>query len=303
MALPASGQITLNQVNVELGLSGTAQIGMNDSAVRTLFGIASGEIEMSDGYGKSSETVVSSSVQEMTVSSYISSGGTLRVSSGVYIWSDDRSVAGMIIDIPCTIINEGYIIGKGGGTGTPGGPAINVTSSGVTITNSSGAYIAGGGGGGAGGRNGGGGGGAGGGGTNGGAIGQAGGTGTNSYAGGGGAGGGGGAVTVYGGIGGGGGRILPGTGGSGGTSGVGGPNGGAGGSAGNNGGNGADGGGDAAGSYGSGGGGGGWGAQGGNGYFTPASGGSGLRTGAAGGAAISGTSRTLNNSGTVYGST
>jgi len=54
MALPASGQITLNQVNVELGLSGTAQIGMNDAAVRGLFGIASGEIEMSDGYGKSS---------------------------------------------------------------------------------------------------------------------------------------------------------------------------------------------------------------------------------------------------------
>jgi hypothetical protein len=58
MALPASGQITLNQVNVELGNSGTAQIGMNDAAVRGLFGIASGEIKMSDGYGKSSETVL-----------------------------------------------------------------------------------------------------------------------------------------------------------------------------------------------------------------------------------------------------
>ena len=54
MALPASGQITLNQVNVELGNSGTAQIGMNDAAVRGLFGIASGEIGMADGYGKSS---------------------------------------------------------------------------------------------------------------------------------------------------------------------------------------------------------------------------------------------------------
>lgn len=53
MALPASGQISLNQVNVELGNSGTAQISMNDAAVRGLFGIASGEIEMADGYGKS----------------------------------------------------------------------------------------------------------------------------------------------------------------------------------------------------------------------------------------------------------
>ena len=56
MALPSSGQITLNQVNVELGNSGTAQIGMGDAAVRGLFGISSGEIEMSDGYGKSNFT-------------------------------------------------------------------------------------------------------------------------------------------------------------------------------------------------------------------------------------------------------
>ena len=53
MALPTSGVITLNDVNIELGLSGTSAIGMGDAAVRGLFGIASGEIEMSDGYGKS----------------------------------------------------------------------------------------------------------------------------------------------------------------------------------------------------------------------------------------------------------
>ena len=54
MALPSSGQITLNQVNVELGNSGTAQIGLGDSAVRSLFDVASGEIGMSDGYGAQS---------------------------------------------------------------------------------------------------------------------------------------------------------------------------------------------------------------------------------------------------------
>lgn len=301
MALPSSGQITLNQVNVELGNSGTAQIGMGDAAVRGLFDVASGEIEMSDGYGKSNVTVISSSVQEMTVSDHISSGGTLQISSGVYIWSDSTSTAGMIIDVPCTIINEGYIIGKGGVSGSAGGPAINVTSSGVTITNSSGAFIAGGGGGGGQGRNGGGGGGAGGGGSNGGAIGQVGGTSPQNGATGGGAGGGGGATTFSGGIAGGGGRILPGSGGSGG-SGIG-PNGGSGGSAGNNGGNGADGGGDSAGSWGSGGGGGGWGATGGTGFFRPAGSSQSARAGGAGGAAISGTSRTLSNSGTIYGST
>jgi len=54
MALPASGAISLNDVNVELGLSATAAISLNDAAVRTLFGVASGAIDMDDGYGKSS---------------------------------------------------------------------------------------------------------------------------------------------------------------------------------------------------------------------------------------------------------
>ena len=67
--------------------------------------------------------------------------------------------SGTYCDIPCTIINYGKVIGKGGnggwagGGGQSGGPAIKINSgiSGVTITNHSGAYIAGGGGGGGGG--------------------------------------------------------------------------------------------------------------------------------------------------------
>lgn len=53
MTLPASGAISMNQVNVELGAAGTTQRSLNDSAVRTLFGKASGQISMSDGWGKS----------------------------------------------------------------------------------------------------------------------------------------------------------------------------------------------------------------------------------------------------------
>lgn len=57
MALPSSGNpISLNQVNVELGLSGTTTISMNQTSVRNLFGIASGTIRMSDGHGKSAYT-------------------------------------------------------------------------------------------------------------------------------------------------------------------------------------------------------------------------------------------------------
>ena len=61
MTLPVSGSsISLNQVNVELGLSGTTSINMNQATVRTLFAIASGAIAMSNGFGKSNAPVVTS---------------------------------------------------------------------------------------------------------------------------------------------------------------------------------------------------------------------------------------------------
>ena len=72
MALPASGNsISLQQVNVELGNTGTDAINMGSSAVRTLFDDASGAISMSDGFGKSNVTF------------YDASGGTIT-NSGNY---------------------------------------------------------------------------------------------------------------------------------------------------------------------------------------------------------------------------
>ena len=53
MTLPASpNPISLSQVNTELGFSASAQITLNDSAVRSLFGKASGAIGLGDGRGK-----------------------------------------------------------------------------------------------------------------------------------------------------------------------------------------------------------------------------------------------------------
>lgn len=53
MALPASGAISMNNVNVELGCTATSQRALNDTVVRTLFGVPSGQISMSNGWGKS----------------------------------------------------------------------------------------------------------------------------------------------------------------------------------------------------------------------------------------------------------
>ena len=171
MALQTSGQISLNDIHVEVGGTSGSQVGINDTDVRALISSTVGsQVDFADFYGASSEVVLTSAGnvngqaqrQEITVSSFISSGGTLRIPSSIWVWSDSTSTAALIIDISCTIINEGKIIGKGGaggddtryGTtttvGSTGGPAIKINSgvTGVTITNSSGAYIAGGGGGG-----------------------------------------------------------------------------------------------------------------------------------------------------------
>ena len=334
MALNASGPISIagttagESIQVELGGNGTTQMSLNDTAVRTLAGVASGQIAMpTNFYGKANSFsfTISTNQQEANLRTLALAAGwngtsavQATVSASVYVWSDNTSVAGLTIDGSwpggVTLTNSGYIIGKGGeggssgGTtaGAPGGPAISLGIN-ATIVNNSGAFIAGGGGGG-GGNLAGGGGGAGGGnagsgrfsnaGGTGGAIGSSGNDGVAGALGGkgGGAGGGAGGTQAtgppnpsLGGGGGGGGRILPGTGGAGGN--ASGPSaGGAGGSAGNAGSVASP-----SNSHGSGGGGG-WGASGGT-----ASNGS-IAGGAGGNAiALNGYTATTSGSGTIYG--
>jgi len=175
-------------------------------------------------------TTISASVQNYNVRTAALAAGwdglsrltaTVTVNAGVYVWTDTTSTAAFVTgSMPAgsvvNIVNNGFIMGKGGHAGQNAGPAIDLLAN-ANITNNS--YIAGGGGGGASittGNTAGGGGGAGGGaggstgaaaGGAGGAIGQSGSNGT-SIAGFGG---------NYNGIGGGGGggRILPGNGGRG----------------------------------------------------------------------------------------
>ncbi len=281
MPLPSSGAISFNNINVELGLTATAQISLNDSAVRTLFGVSSGAIAMNVGYGKSNAflATISSNQTNLNLRTWALANGwngstaaTITIGSGVWIYSTSTGTPALTTgSFPggLTIINNGFIAGMGGAggtstapyTGLAGGNAISLGSI-VTINNTNASAYIGGGGGGGGFFQGGGGAGGGNagqqsGGGVGGGVGSAGTNGTGGASGGkgGGAGGGGGgqagsgkSTTGY--PGGGGGRIFAGSGGAGGTAG-----GGAGGSA--------NAGGGISSAAVSGGGGGGWGAAGG----------------------------------------
>jgi hypothetical protein len=162
----------MSQVNVELGRSATAQISLNDAALRGLAGIASGSVGMSSLRGKSNAfaRTISSNQQELNLYTYLVGQGwnttsavQLTIANGVYIWSDNTSVAalntGGLYPGGLTIVNNGFIIGKGGAGGGinianstatapgAGGPAITLTAA-ASINNTNG-YIGGGGGGGA----------------------------------------------------------------------------------------------------------------------------------------------------------
>lgn len=170
MALPSSGSISLNQVNIELGRSGTTTISLNDTIVRTLFGVVSGSITMSNGLGKANQftlTIATDTANLNVRTAALAAGwnGTSKVvctiNSGVTVYSTSTGAYALTINgsFPggVELVNNGTILGKGGsgagygsaGNGTSGGPGLLVQSA-VTINNGSGRIAGGGGGGGAG---------------------------------------------------------------------------------------------------------------------------------------------------------
>jgi len=186
MTLPV-GQISLSQVNVELQQGATTTISLNQTNVRSLAGVPSGQISMSNLQGKSfyyffNQTISSNTVNYDLRSAAVAAGwnqttplnATVTINGGVYVYASSTGVyaftvtgsfpAGSIL----TVINNGAIVGYGGrggnagyvpgipsganaAPGAAGGPALFVSVA-TTVTNNG--TIGGGGGGGGGGAGG-----------------------------------------------------------------------------------------------------------------------------------------------------
>jgi hypothetical protein len=185
MTLPASGTISLGQTDVELGLPATQYIGLGDANVRTLFGVPSGTIWLSNGYGKShivtfvfNPTISSHTFNYNLKASAIAAGwdqtsplsSSVTINAGVVVGSAILSNgyygfdtgAGFPSGSTISLINNGYIVGAGGtggqggdgrgqwaGNGSGGSPAL-LAQHVISITNNG--IIGGGGGGGGGGE-------------------------------------------------------------------------------------------------------------------------------------------------------
>lgn len=175
MALPASGAISFNNINAELGVAGTTQASLGQTSYRTLAGVPSGQISMNNFYGKANAfTFTISSPQTnanlATLGTAAGWPGTAKlvatIAPGIVITSNATGTSALTISgsFPggVELINNGTIVGRGGNggaggngsssspgsPGAVGGPALTVSSA-VSINNLG--TIAGGGGGGGGG--------------------------------------------------------------------------------------------------------------------------------------------------------
>jgi hypothetical protein len=173
MALPVSGAISFNNINVELGVAGTTQASLGQASYRTLAGVASGAISMSNFYGKANEfafSIASNQTNANLRTLAVNAGWNqtskviATINSGIYCSANGTGTPALTVNgsFPngIELVNNGFIIGMGGNggagafwasTGSPGaggGLALSV-SVGASIRNNG--TIGGGGGGGGGG--------------------------------------------------------------------------------------------------------------------------------------------------------
>lgn len=113
MTLQSSGAISLGNVNTELGRSSTATISLGETAVRTLAGVSSGAIALSNLYGKSNV-------------SFTPDGGT---SSGTRVILEDVGQLSASVTISCTqsAVWTWTELGSGTASVSSGGSATSIT--------------------------------------------------------------------------------------------------------------------------------------------------------------------------------
>jgi hypothetical protein len=168
MALQTSGIISIDDIRVELNKTGTTSL--QDTDVRGLVDKNQGEtISLDDFYGAVNlyEVFVTADAANLDASAYAVANGwdgttplVFTVNAGVWLYSNTTATGGLVIPSSMNgliaLENYGNIVGQGGGATSAGGPAISNSATGVVINNYSGAFIAGGGGGGGGSQGGGG---------------------------------------------------------------------------------------------------------------------------------------------------
>jgi hypothetical protein len=113
MTLQSSGAISLGNVNTELGRSSTAAISLGETAVRTLAGVSSGAIALSNLYGKSNV-------------SFTPDGGT---SAGTRVILEDYGQLSASLTISCTAsaVWTWTELGSGTASVSSGGSATSIT--------------------------------------------------------------------------------------------------------------------------------------------------------------------------------
>lgn len=141
MALPASGQISMSQVNTELTYSATAQISLNDAAVRSLAGVSSGAISLNELHGKytpfltrltytaDSTLVLPAYVTEIRVKAWGAGGGSCTYTP----FGATATGGGGFTGADVTVAGGSSLVIRVGSGGTAGQPATGGGLTGVFI--------------------------------------------------------------------------------------------------------------------------------------------------------------------------
>ena len=132
MALPASGPISFNAINVELGVAGTTTANINQASYRSLAGVPSGTISLSNFYGKSSlfafniTSANSVNLRTAAIAAGWNQSSALQATIPAGNTIGSSSSGGAALDISgafpggLTLVNSGTIQGAGGGGGNGG---------------------------------------------------------------------------------------------------------------------------------------------------------------------------------------